>query len=192
MIKLSGNLILGSGSPRRKDLLQSLGFDFETKVMDFDESYPQDMSVHDVPLYLAKAKNESIRASCLDEIVITADTMVIHNSKALGKPQNEEEAIDTISGLAGHLHEVVTGVCISNGTYTDAFSTTTKVKMSALSRHEIEYYVRNFKPMDKAGSYAIQEWIGLVGVEYIEGSYPNVMGLPASHVYDALKTHFSQ
>ena len=191
LIKLSNELILASGSPRRKMLLQDLGLDFKVKTVSFDESFPEDMPTEKVAEYLATGKNEANREKCKDEIVLTADTVVVFNDRILGKPSTEGEAISTLKLLSGKVHQVTTGVCISSGEKRVSFSSTTKVKFQELTEDEIIAYVKNLKPMDKAGSYAIQEWIGLIGIEWIEGSYFNVVGLPVHDVYRILKEDFS-
>jgi len=190
-MKLSNKLILASGSPRRKQLLEDAGFDFEVKTIPFDESFPEDLPSEKVAEYLAKGKNKAHRQAFSDEIILTADTVVIFNDQILGKPVNAEEAISTIKLLSGKIHEVMTGVCISSPEKQIAFSCTTKVKFEELTETEIRYYVEKCKPMDKAGSYAIQEWIGLIGIEWIEGSYYNVVGLPMHQVYRILMKEFS-
>jgi len=190
-MKLSNKLLLASGSPRRRQLLEDAGFDFEVKTVPFDESFPEDLPSEKVAEHLAKGKNETHRQSFLDEIILTADTVVIFNDRILGKPEDAEEAISTIKLLSGKIHEVVTGVCISSPDKQVAFSCTTKVKFEELTEPEIRSYVEKYHPMDKAGSYAIQEWIGLIGIEWIEGSYYNVVGLPMHKVYRILVEEFS-
>lgn len=190
-MKLSNKLILASGSPRRKRLLEDAGLTFDVKTVPFDEDFPADMPSHKVAEYLAIGKNQANRQQLDKEIVITADTVVIFNDNILGKPRDDAEAIKTIQLLSGKVHEVVTGVCISDAKKNIAFSNSTKVKFSVLDKGEVEYYVKSFKPVDKAGSYAIQEWIGLIGIEWIEGSYYNVVGLPVDQVYRILKEEFS-
>jgi len=190
LMKLSSKLILGSGSPRRKQLLQDAGFDFEVITIDYNEVFPDELNAHEVEEYLAKQKNALQRKHLSDEIVLTADTVVIHENKVLGKPENGEEALQTIKSLSNQVHDVVTGVCISNRQNSISFSSVTAVKFKELTQHEIEYYVAQFKPFDKAGSYAIQEWIGLIGVEWIRGSFYNVVGLPVSEVYTSLLREF--
>lgn len=190
-MKLSSELILASGSPRRKQLLEDIGLSFEVKTVFFEEDFPKSMPTVKVAEFLAVGKNKANRESLMDQIILTADTVVIFNDKILGKPADEEDAIKTIQLLSGKVHEVVTGVCISDLNKQVTFSNTTKVKFRKLSTEEVEYYVSHFKPMDKAGSYAIQEWIGLIGIEWIEGSYYNVVGLPVDEVYRILKEEFS-
>lgn len=190
LIALSNKLILASGSPRRKQLLTELGLSFEVKTIPFEETFPDDLEGNKVAEYLAVGKNEAHRKHFSKEIILTADTVVLFNDRILGKPVSDSEAIKTLQLLSGKIHEVITGVCISSPEQQLSFSCTTKVKFAELSDQEISSYVSHFQPMDKAGSYAIQEWIGLIGIEWIEGSYYNVVGLPVSEVYKALKKHF--
>ncbi|MBC6410649.1 MAG: septum formation protein Maf [Ekhidna sp.] len=189
-MKLSNELILGSGSPRRKQLLQDAGFKFQVKTIPFDEVFPNELEPENVAEFLAIGKNREQRKNIADQIVLTADTVVIHKNKILGKPNSSKEAIQTIKSLSGDIHEVITGVCISTRQKLISFSSGTEVKLKKLSSEEIEFYVTNFQPMDKAGSYAIQEWIGLIGVEWIKGAYYNVVGLPIAEVYEILLKEF--
>ncbi|MBC6401321.1 MAG: septum formation protein Maf [Ekhidna sp.] len=189
-MKLSNELILGSGSPRRKQLLQDAGFKFQVKTIPFDEVFPNELEPENVAEFLAIRKNREQRKNIADQIVLTADTVVIHKNKILGKPNSSKEAIQTIKSLSGDIHEVITGVCISTRQKLISFSSGTEVKLKKLSSEEIEFYVTNFQPMDKAGSYAIQEWIGLIGVEWIKGAYYNVVGLPIAEVYEILLKEF--
>ena len=188
--KLSNELILGSASPRRKQLLRDAGFEFQVRVVPFDEVFPNEMNPEDVAAFLAKGKNERHRKSVTTQIVLTADTVVIHENKILGKPESPEEAIQTLKLLSSDTHLVVTGVCISDSQKSVSFSSKTEVKFRELTDEEIEFYVTNFHPKDKAGSYAIQEWIGLIGVEWIKGDYYNVVGLPIVKVYETLLKEF--
>jgi len=190
LMKLSNELILGSGSPRRKQLLQDAGFKFQVKTIPFDEVFPNELEPENVAEFLAIGKNREQRKNIADQIVLTADTVVIHKNKILGKPNSSKEAIQTIKSLSGDIHEVITGVCISTRQKLISFSSGTEVKLKKLSSEEIEFYVTNFQPMDKAGSYAIQEWIGLIGVEWIKGAYYNVVGLPIAEVYEILLKEF--
>ena len=189
-MKLSSKLILASGSPRRKQLLENAGFQFEVKSVSIDEIYPEDLEVSKVAQFLAVAKNEANRKLVRDEIVLTADTVVVHANQILGKPNDIEEAAEVLKQLSGQIHEVITGVCISSPQKSVAFSSTTQVKFKVLDVEQIDYYVRTYQPLDKAGSYAIQEWIGLIGVEWIKGSFYNVVGLPVDRVYDELRKNF--
>ena len=189
-MKLSNKFILGSGSPRRQQLLREAGFDFAVQTIDYDEVFPEHLPAEEVAEYLAKEKNKAQRKTLHDEIVLTADTVVIHQSKVLGKPKDSAEAIRTIRSLSDQTHKVVTGVCISDRSKKISFSVSTEVKFKPLRQEEVTHYVDLFRPMDKAGSYAIQEWIGLIGVEWIKGSFYNVVGLPVSEVYEVLHDEF--
>jgi septum formation protein len=180
------DLILASNSPRRKQLLQEAGFDFLVKTIDFDEVIPQEIDVEKAAEYLAVEKNKVHRAEVASKTILTADTVVIFSGKILGKPQNEQEAKNTLKLLSGKVHQVVTGVCISTEEKHISFSSTTEVCFRELSEEEINFYVTTCHPMDKAGSYGIQDWIGLIGVEWIKGSYFNVVGLPIDRVYQTL------
>ncbi len=181
-------LILASNSPRRKELLAGLDIDFEVKVLkDIDESYPHDLSVDDVALYISKAKAEAYRNVITDEeLVITADTVVVLHDRVLGKPAGHEEAKEMLRALSGQTHRVITGVCLTSLKGQRAFSVTSEVTFKMLTEKEIEYYVDVYKPYDKAGAYGIQEWIGYVGVTGLKGSYFNVMGLPVQRIYKEL------
>ncbi|MEQ8244827.1 Maf family nucleotide pyrophosphatase [Fulvivirga sp.] len=185
-MNLSRPLILASKSPRRSQLLKEAGFDFSVKTMDVDESFPDDMEVHQVAEYIASNKAKAFQNSIIDEIVITADTVVIVDDKILAKPANQNEAFDMIKSISGRSHEVMTGVALVTKDNISTFSDTTKVIFKPLVDHEINYYIENYKPYDKAGAYGIQEWIGMIGIERIEGSYFNVVGLPIQKLYQAL------
>ncbi len=182
-------ILLASKSPRRHYLLKELGIDFEP-VDNFqdDESYPEEMPIEDIPVFLAKKKANSIN-ELLDEnsILITADTIVWCNNSVLNKPDSYDEAYQMLNSLSGNKHTVITGVCLRSAEKETTFIATTDVFFTKLSDGEIEYYIRKFKPFDKAGAYGIQEWIGYIGIEKIEGSYYNVMGLPIQKVYKELK-----
>lgn len=180
-------LILASNSPRRKQLLKDAGFDFEVRVHPVEEDFPEDMPADDVAEYLARKKNLANREFVNDhEILLTADTVVIRDQDILGKPANQEEAIAMIVSMSGRSHEVVTGVCISSSREVKSFSVKTIVHFAELSDKEVRHYVTTAQPFDKAGAYGIQEWIGLIGVTKIEGSFFNVVGLPTQEVYAAL------
>lgn len=184
------NIILGSNSPRRKQLLKGLDITFEVRVIvDVDESYPDILPAAEVPVYLAKKKAgfylEQLTAR---DILITADTIVLASGKVLGKPASREEAIRILETLSGNEHEVITGVCITTLLGNSDFSVISKVKFGNLTSAEITYYIDKYQPYDKAGGYGIQEWIGYVGVEEIEGSFYNVMGLPVQRLYQELKS----
>lgn len=182
-------VILASNSPRRKELLGGIGIDFEVKtIQGIDESYPSTLKGEEIPMFISGKKAEAyLKSMADDEMIITADTIVYDNEQVLGKPKDIEDAKHMLWQLSGHAHDVITGVSIVTKQKTVQFASTSKVFFSELSDDEIEYYVTNYKPFDKAGSYGIQEWIGFVGVTRIEGSYFNVMGLPIQRLYTELK-----
>ena len=182
-------LILASNSPRRRELLAGLGYPYEVRVLDgIDESYPETLRGSEVAAYISRAKADAYRKQMADdEVIITADTIVCLDDKVLGKPADEAQAVAMLRSLSGRVHQVYTGVTIVTSTGDSTFVSRTDVTFAALTEEEIQYYVARFHPMDKAGSYGIQEWIGYVGVERIEGSYFNVMGLPVQRLYTELK-----
>ena len=183
-------IILASQSPRRKVLLAGLGVNFDTLVLDADESFSDELSKNEVAEFLsAKKGNEYLLKYQIDgKLVITADTIVYLNNKVLNKPLDVNEAFTMLSALSGRMHEVVTGVTVLTEKKKVTFSELSKVYFKTLTEAEIHYYIENFKPFDKAGSYGIQEWIGYIGIENIEGSYFNVMGLPTQKLYEVLKS----
>lgn len=178
-------IILASKSPRRQELLRGLGIPFEIRTKEIDENFPNTIDASDVASFLAQKKAEAFKLS-IDEILITSDTAVLLTNRILNKPQNTEEAIEMLKSLSGKTHKVCTGVCIKSIEKEVLFSDFTSVTYKPLSTDEIEYYIKHFKPFDKAGSYGIQEWIGFIGIEKIEGCYYNVMGLPLSKLYQEL------
>lgn len=183
-------IILGSASPRRKELLSLLGIPFSIELpTNSDESYPDDTQYNMIPETIALGKSAGFgRELVEDEILITADTMVFcPDHEPLGKPKNSEDAIRMLHKLSGKTHEVITGVAIRTSKGVTSFSTTTEVTFKELSDKEIEYYISNYAPYDKAGAYAIQEWIGAAGITSINGSYFNVVGLPVQRVYEVLR-----
>lgn len=184
-------LILASNSPRRRELLGGLGYPYEVRVLDgVDESYPESLRGGEVAAYISRVKAEAYRATMAeDEIVITADTIVCLDDKVLGKPSDEAEAMAMLRSLSGHVHQVYTGVTIVTSEGDSTFVSRTDVTFATLTEEEIRHYVTHCCPMDKAGAYGIQEWIGYVGVERIEGSYYNVMGLPVQRLYTELKKY---
>ncbi|WP_339711531.1 Maf family nucleotide pyrophosphatase [Cyclobacterium amurskyense] len=185
-------IILSSNSPRRQQLLRDLGLEFEVKTMDTDESYPENLDSEEVATYLAEKKAGTFLPSLKkDEVLITADTVVIANNTILNKPLNENEAFKMLELINGKSHLVTTGVCIADMDKKFTFCDKTEVSFSKLSQEEIAYYISQFKPFDKAGAYGIQEWIGLVGIDCIKGSYYNVMGLPVNKVYQTLKANYN-
>ena len=181
-------VILASNSPRRKELLAGLGVDYEVRTLpDVDESYPETLQGADIPLYIAKEKADAYVAMMQPgELMITADTIVWLDGKVLGKPRDREDALQMLRTMSGRTHEVFTGVCITTTDGQRSFTAQTEVRFATLSEEEIAYYVDNFQPMDKAGAYGVQEWIGFIGVENISGSYYNIMGLPVQKLYREL------
>ena len=182
-------IILASNSPRRKELLSGLGVDYEVKTLpDVDESYPDGLSGEEIAKHIARGKAEAYRSLIqADELVITADTIVWLDGTVMGKPKDDEEAKDMLMRLSGKTHQVITGVCLTAVSTQKTFATVTDVTFATLTDEEVDYYVTRYQPMDKAGSYGVQEWIGFVGVENLSGSYFNVMGLPIQHLYTELK-----
>ena len=182
-------VILASASPRRRELLAGLDVDFEEKTLpDVDESFPQDMQGGDIPMYITLKKADAYRHMMSDdELIITADTIVWLDGKALGKPADADEAREMIHDMAGKTHSVYTGVTITTKSEQRSFVAQSNVTFSQLTDEEVDYYVERYKPMDKAGAYGAQEWIGYIGMENIEGSYFNVMGLPVQRLYTELK-----
>ena len=182
-------VILASNSPRRKELLGGLGIAYEVKAMpDVDESFPTDLESEEIPVYIAKKKVDAYKPIMQpDELIITADTIVWLDGIVMGKPKDAGEACEMLRRLSGRTHQVITGVCVTTIDKQVSFSTVTDVTFDELTEEEIEYYVTHFEPMDKAGSYGIQEWIGYVGVRSISGSYFNVVGLPIQRLYSELK-----
>jgi septum formation protein maf len=188
----SYQLILASQSPRRKELLEGLGIPFCVRVIEgIDESFPEDLPIEDIPVYISKQK-ASVYAKCIaeDEVVLTADTVVVCQGQVLGKPKDEDDAHRMLNLLSGRTHEVITGVTVKTREEEKSFSVVTEVQFKSLTPQEIDFYIRRFKPFDKAGAYGIQEWIGYIGVISIHGSYFNVMGLPVQRIYEELKTFF--
>ena len=181
-------VILASGSPRRRELMAGLGVNYEVRILpDVDESYPDTLQGEEIPLYIAKEKADSyIPMMQPDELIITADTIVWLDGKVLGKPRDREDALQMLRTMSGRTHKVFTGVCITTTDWQRSFTAQTEVRFATLSEDEIIYYVDNFKPMDKAGAYGVQEWIGFIGVENISGSYYNIMGLPVQKLYREL------
>ena len=182
-------IILCSNSPRRRELLSGLGLNFEVRVIDnIDESYNNNNRCEEIADEISLKKADAyIKTIGNNELIITADTIVYNNGDVLGKPHTREEAIDMLSAISGKTHKVVTGVCIASKNKKKIFSVSTNVKFSSLEKEEILFYIDNYTPYDKAGAYGIQEWIGYIGVEGIEGSYFNVMGLPIQRLYSELK-----
>jgi len=183
-------LILASNSPRRRELLAGLDLPFEVRVVPgISEHYPPDMAPDRVPVHLAETKAHAYEAAP-DEVIITADTVVILHDQILGKPHDDHEARLMLQQLSGETHRVVTGVCLKSTSLQRSFAVTSHVTFKTLSSKEIDYYVSHYHPTDKAGAYGIQEWIGHIGVSALQGSYFNVMGLPVQRIYDELSRHF--
>jgi len=184
----SYEIVLGSQSPRRNELLKGLNLDFTVEVIDVEENYPKSIVGVDIPMYLAEKKAKAYISKMKNNtLLITADTIVWHEGKVLGKPVDENDARKMLQTLSGKTHQVITGVCISTLKHKKIFHVISEVRFSRLSPIEIDYYLENYQPYDKAGSYGVQEWIGYVGVEHINGSYFNVMGLPVQRLYNELK-----
>lgn len=184
------NIILASKSPRRRELLAGLGLKFEIKLIEgIDESYPADMPAHQVPEYIAHKKASAYNVS-ENDLLITADTLVIVGDEILGKPKDAADAKRMLKLVSGRTHQVITGVCITSAQAQTRFSVATDVTFKSLTDDEIDYYISHYRPFDKAGAYGIQEWIGYIGVSSINGSYYNVMGLPVQRIYEELVTKF--
>jgi septum formation protein len=182
------DLVLGSASPRRKALLKEAGFEFDTITADIEEHFSDDLKAQEIPLYLSKLKADHlIKSLGINQILITADTIVWLNNKALNKPSDFKDACRMLNDLSGNVHEVFTGVSITSHKKQVSFFVRTAVYFKTITQEEIEFYVNNYKPYDKAGAYGAQDWIGLVAVEKLEGSYFNVMGLPIKELYEHLK-----
>ncbi len=181
------NIILASGSPRRQEFFKDLGIDFEIRLKPVEEDYPEDLHHAEISDYLAQLKSKPFEKELKEnDILITSDTIVWHNDMALGKPIDEKDAFNMIRSMSGQTHEVITSVCFTTSKTQKIVNSITKVTFKKFTEEEIWYYVKNFSPMDKAGAYGIQEWIGQIGVANIEGSYFNVMGLPVHLVYETL------
>jgi len=182
------NFILGSNSPRRKEILKEIGLDFSIYPSNIDENFNKEIDLEDIPVFLAEKKANALKNKLKEnDILITADTIVIYKNELLSKPENSYQAKEMLEKLSGKSHKVITGVCLLSKKNKSIFSSKTIVTFNDLDKFEIEFYVNKYKPFDKAGSYGIQEWVGLIGVKKIEGSYTNVVGLPASMVYTELK-----
>ena len=180
------NIILASNSPRRRELLAGLDVDYEVRVLkDIDETYPDNLPVADIPTYISREKAAAYTIAD-NELLLTADTVVVLGNEVLGKPADDADAKRMLRELSGKTHQVITGVCLTTTKKQHCFSVTTDVTFKELTDDEIDYYVTNYHPLDKAGAYGIQEWIGYIGVTSLKGSYFNVMGLPVQRIYDAL------
>lgn len=183
------HIILASNSPRRKELLSGLGLTYEIRTLpDIDESYPPTLEGEDIAKYIAKEKADAYKGSLKENtLLITADTIVLLEGEVYGKPQDAEDAKQMLHNLSGKTHKVITGVCILSKEKQHIFSVSSDVRFARLGDDEISFYVDKYKPFDKAGAYGIQEWIGYIAVEYISGSYFNIMGLPVQRLYQELK-----
>ena len=192
------SVVLASNSPRRKELLSGLGVNFSVKTLpDVDESFPDTLKGEEIPLFISRKKADaykvlfsSVTSNEVEEplLVITADTIVWIEDEVLGKPANATEARAMLSKLSGKKHQVITGVCLTTASWQKSFAAVSEVQFSSLTEEEMDYYIHNYCPYDKAGAYGVQEWIGFIGVESIQGSYFNVMGLPIQRLYRELKT----
>lgn len=184
---INKNVILASGSPRRQEFIKTLDIDFKIELKPIDEVYPDTLSHYEISDYLAILKAKPFLDQLTEtDILITSDTIVWHETKALGKPINEEDAFNMLSSMSGKTHDVITSVCFTSSEKQIVINDITKVTFKTLTESEILYYISNYKPFDKAGAYGIQEWIGQIGVVNIEGSYFNVMGFPMHKVYNTL------
>lgn len=180
-------IILASGSPRRQQFFKDLDLDFEIRLKEIEEVFPPELKREEITNYLAELKAAAFDGELQEnEILVTSDTLVWHNEKALGKPKDKQDAFKILKSLSNATHEVVTSVCFKTNVKTEVLFEITKVTFNELTDEAIEYYIENYKPFDKAGAYGIQEWIGFIGVRKIEGSYANVIGLPVDKVYQYL------
>lgn len=190
MLQLNKPLILASNSPRRQQLLRDAGFEFTVKVKDTNEDFPKIMPAQEVPAFLARKKAEAFRQELENEIVLTADTIVVVDNEILNKPKDELEASQMLRKLSGRQHQVITGVCLMTQEVTETFIDIAEVFFRDLTDFEINYYIKTCRPFDKAGAYGVQDFIGMVGIPRMEGSYFTVMGLPVHKVYEALSKYF--
>ena len=181
------SIILGSGSPRRQELLRSLGFEFKYKPINADESFSENLKAEQIPVYLAEKKAKAFAEKLAEgEVLITADTIVWCENKVLNKPADFEEGKKMLNALSGKMHQVFTAVCLKSAKKQIVFCDESKVYFKKLNNEEIEYYLTNYSPYDKAGGYGVQDWIGYIAIDKIEGSFYNVMGLPVKKLYDEL------
>ncbi len=187
MLKTSKKLILASSSPRRKQILEALNIPFSIIQIEFEESYPQGLPPEEVPVFISKLKAKQLPKIETNEIYITSDTVVILDGKVIEKPKDKTDATTMLKALSGKTHQVMTGVCLITRDQQISFKETTEVTFHSLSEQEIAYYIDNYSPLDKAGAYGIQEWIGLIGIKEIKGNYDNVVGLPASTLFQTMK-----
>ena len=180
-------ILLGSNSPRRKELLQNLGFDFEVVSINCDQIYPDHLEVKNIASYLSELKANAFRNLEASEILLTADTVVTFENKVLGKPKDREEAVEMLSHLSGKIHQVYTGISFKTSENIITKTDVAEVEFSKISNDEIDFYIKNYQPFDKAGSYGIQEWLGMAKISRINGSFYTIMGLPTHLVYETLK-----
>ena len=180
-------ILLGSNSPRRKELLQSLGFDFEVVSIDCDEVFPENLSVENIAGYLSELKADAYRNLEKNEILLTSDTIVTFEGKVLGKPKNREEAVEMLSHLSGKTHQVYTGISFKTSEKIITKTDVAEVEFTEISNDEMDFYIKKYQPFDKAGSYGIQEWLGMAKISRINGSFYTIMGLPTHLVYETLK-----
>ena len=182
------DIVLGSNSPRRRELLNDMGLTFRVEaIKGIDESYPASLPVEEIPVYLARIKAEGHPLQP-HELLITADTIVVLDEQVLGKPEGEAAAHRMLRSLSGRAHRVISGVCVTTAERTESFSDTSIVHFAELTDEEIDYYIEHYRPLDKAGAYGIQEWIGNIGISGISGDFYNVMGLPTRKLYQLLKS----
>ena len=179
-------IILASGSPRRQELFKNMDIDFSIDVREVDESYPHTLKGIEITSHLARLKATAFNNVKNNEIIITSDTLVWMDGIAIGNPANLEEAKEMLLNLSGEMHEVITSVCFTSKNFQEVIHDTTKVWFKELTEAEIDYYLNTYEPLDKAGSYGVQEWLGFIGIDRLEGSYFNVMGLPTRLVYKTL------
>lgn len=183
------HIVLASGSPRRQQFFRDLGLDFEIRLREIDEIYPENLKAHEITDYLAVLKSTAFDGELEpNDILVTSDTIVWHNGKALGKPKNYDDAVQMLRTMAGSTHEVFTSICLKTAEAVTVFHEATKVTFAPISDEAIHYYLETCKPFDKAGAYGIQDWLGLTAISRIEGSYTNVVGLPTEKFYRYLSS----
>ncbi|MBN8641495.1 MAG: septum formation protein Maf [Flavobacteriales bacterium] len=184
-------IILASGSPRRQQFFKEFDFNFEIRLKEIEEVYPEHLKAEEITNYLSELKANAFDESLAnDELLITSDTIVWHNNKALGKPKDYDDAFQILKSLSNSTHKVITSVCFKTIEKSEVIHEVTKVTFSDLTDDQVHYYLKNYQPFDKAGAYGIQDWIGLIGISKIEGSYTNVVGLPTEKVYNYLTKNF--
>lgn len=188
-MKLVRPLILASNSPRRKEIMTNAGYDFSVKVIPTDEAFPDDMPAERVPVFLAENKAKCFENEIQNEIILCADTVVVVDNQIINKPENKDDAVRMLKLLSGKTHQVITGVCVLTKEEINSFADTTFVQFKELADWEINYYIEKCKPFDKAGAYGVQDFIGMIGIPKIEGSFYTVMGLPIHKVYEALEKY---